>query len=72
MDHKEFCIVSALARASMGNPNCAIINHITKLKQLFEERGDLDKANSLMKILDTSVEVPKHKVILSETVGDGG
>lgn len=66
MDQKEFSIVSALARSSMGNPNNAIVNHITRLKNEFEKKGEHERAKVLTSILEADRDIPKPKVILSE------
>lgn len=67
MDQKEFSIVLALARSSMGNPNNAIIHHITRLKNQFEEKGEHERAKSLSLILEADRSIPQPKVILSDT-----
>jgi len=66
MDQKEFSIVLALARSSMGNPNSAIINHITRLKNEFEKKGEHDRVEKLALILEVDRSIPKPKVILSD------
>ena len=66
MDQKEFSIVLALARSSMGNPNSAIINHITRLKNEFETKGEHDRVEKLASILEADRYIPQPKVILSE------
>lgn len=67
MDQKEFSIVLALARSSMGNPNNAIINHITRLRNEFDKKGEHERAKALTSILETDRSIPNPNVILSET-----
>lgn len=67
MDQTEFSIVRALAMASMGNPNSAIINHISRLIKLFESKGELEKAQSLRLLLEVDRDAQPVKVILSKT-----
>lgn len=66
MDQKEFSIVLALARSSMGSPNSAIINHITRLKNEFEKKGELDRVKAIASILEVDRSIPQPKVILSD------
>ena len=67
MDQKEFSIVLALARSSMWNANNAIIHHITRLKNQFEEKGEYERAEKLRSILEADRTIPQPKVILSES-----